>query len=368
MIDLFDRRSYDPDVPTPFLRPLLGMGNYRKYGGVSRQVRKTTLNASPGLSLISEPVRVSAVLGFKGKAAERERVQERVRQQYAGKGFFPSEIPSQNDPSNYAYVLALNAEGRTLLQEIQKSSGTFVEGEIPLPDGPPDDNNDWIDEYGTERESEHSEESSAVIQAVRDMRLTLSVVLLLMTLFVIDIMQRLRRRRRGKDTRTWRDRRQNEYRAWDPLIQPLTDAYVKWKFSSASPLTDHPSATAESNVAGNCPLPNESVEYSLDVYELFGMETTLTINRPASSTSVAVDIAEHGFLAKTPILPNAAVGFRTLELFHRLRLRKASFSVEAFTRVLCDYYLVCYFMFVNLDVILTLLTDTISTLSAYNLG
>lgn len=86
--------------------------------------------------------------------------------------------------------------------------------------------------------------------------------------------------------------------------------------------------------------PQVGVEYSVQVYEIFTMETGLTILRPASSTSPVVDLAGHGFLGKTPVLPTVAVGFQTLELFHRLRLRKASFSVEAFTRMIGDYYAV----------------------------
>ena len=85
---------------------------------------------------------------------------------------------------------------------------------------------------------------------------------------------------------------------------------------------------------------DETVEYTVRVFELFSLDQSLTIQRPASSTSVALDLAEKGFLAKTPVLPHTAIGFRTLELYHRLRLRKPSFSIEAFTRVLCDYYMV----------------------------
>lgn len=85
-------------------------------------------------------------------------------------------------------------------------------------------------------------------------------------------------------------------------------------------------------------------EYKLTVsiFEIFSLKTSLTISRPPTSTSVPVDLAAHGFLAKTPVSPEVAVGFRTLELFHRLRLHKPSLSVEAFTKVMCDYYEVCY--------------------------
>ena len=78
------------------------------------------------------------------------------------------------------------------------------------------------------------------------------------------------------------------------------------------------------------------------VFEIFTLQTSLTIQRPSSSISAPVDLASHGFLAKTPTFPEVAVGFRTLELFHRMRLRKPSLSVEAFMKVLCDYYEVSF--------------------------
>ena len=88
------------------------------------------------------------------------------------------------------------------------------------------------------------------------------------------------------------------------------------------------------------PVTDSYAEYTLAVYEIFTMERSYTVRRPQTSISAAVDFAEHGFLVKTPTLPNVAIGFQTLELFHRLRLRKPSMSAEAFTQVICDYYMV----------------------------
>lgn len=51
-----------------------------------------------------------------------------------------------------------------------------------------------------------------------------------------------------------------------------------------------------------------------------------------------LDVAALGYLSKTPVNPNVALSFRSLELFHRIRLRKPSFSMEAFTKVVADYY------------------------------
>lgn len=149
--------------------------------------------------------------------------------------------------------------------------------------------------------------------------------------------------RRPKHFQTWRYRREQEIRGWDDLIEPLTCSYLRWKYHSPY---ERNSQRFESS-AGQDSEPAQPLGYELTVavLELFSMETDVTIFRSATSTSAPVDLAEHGFLAKSPRSPKIAVGFRTLELFHRLRLRKASLSFEAFTKVLCDYYQVCSFYF-----------------------
>ena len=105
----------------------------------------------------------------------------------------------------------------------------------------------------------------------------------------------------------------------------MADAYIQWNFVSKL----GPSVS------------DNRYPYSLTVLDIFTMEQQLTIYQPPGDNPVPVNLALHGFLAKTPSLPTIAIGFRTLELFHRIRLRKASMSVEAFTRVICDYYNVC---------------------------
>ncbi|KAG1781307.1 hypothetical protein EV702DRAFT_1177559 [Suillus placidus] len=44
------------------------------------------------------------------------------------------------------------------------------------------------------------------------------------------------------------------------------------------------------------------------------------------------------YLGTTPQAPSIAISITTLELYHRLRLRKPSLSVEAFSKVICDLY------------------------------
>lgn len=58
-----------------------------------------------------------------------------------------------------------------------------------------------------------------------------------------------------------------------------------------------------------------------------------------------------GYLGATPHSPTIAISLSTLELYRRLRLRKPSLSVEAFTKVLCDLYHVRIF-YILLSVVL----------------
>ena len=137
--------------------------------------------------------------------------------------------------------------------------------------------------------------------------------------------------RRRVDNRTWKGRRQRELHAWDSILERMADAYMQWKYVSPG---------------GPSPSDNHQYPYSLAVLDIFTMEQQFTMYQPHSDNPVPVNLALHGFLSKTPALPTVAIGFRTLELFHRIRLRKASMSVEAFTRVLCDYYEVCTLEFI----------------------
>ncbi|KAI0683926.1 hypothetical protein BC835DRAFT_1294591 [Cytidiella melzeri] len=86
----------------------------------------------------------------------------------------------------------------------------------------------------------------------------------------------------------------------------------------------------------------ETLVYTVDVICLFSRTTEITVTRLPDSLSPALDLMRHGYLAKTPSRPTIAVSLKTLELLYRLRQRKASYSVEAFTKVLCDYYQMPY--------------------------
>lgn len=118
--------------------------------------------------------------------------------------------------------------------------------------------------------------------------------------------------------------------------------------SSTSPLSSPSSPSHEQPNIPTIPLVEatlteaEPVEWELDIYDLFSQQTTLKITRDPTSMSPALDFMHHGYITKTTKAPGIAIAIRTLELLYRLRQRRASFSIEAFVKVVCDYYEVCY--------------------------
>lgn len=85
----------------------------------------------------------------------------------------------------------------------------------------------------------------------------------------------------------------------------------------------------------------ESFDFGIDTIDLYTLLPTTIILRNDSSKSILEALVLNGFLATSPVNPSLAISFKMLELLRRLRLRKPSFSIESFTCVVCDYYVVC---------------------------
>lgn len=103
------------------------------------------------------------------------------------------------------------------------------------------------------------------------------------------------------------------------------------------PSSSLPSNPSASSAAGSAEVPKQ-VPFTLKVYDIFSCRSSVTVLRTQDSVSPALDLLRHGYIAKTPALPKVAVSVRTLQLLYRLRQRKASFSIESFAKVVCDYY------------------------------
>lgn len=112
---------------------------------------------------------------------------------------------------------------------------------------------------------------------------------------------------------------------------PLTDTYLCWKVTCS----DQPQPVP----TNNCPsIPSDSYSFTIAIVDVFTLQTSTFIHCDANSLSPAIDLIRAGFLSHVPVSPSVAISLRTLEHFRLLRLRKPSFSVEAYVKVICDSY------------------------------
>ena len=80
------------------------------------------------------------------------------------------------------------------------------------------------------------------------------------------------------------------------------------------------------------------LSFTVPIYNVFSLESTLLVHCSQESMFVAIDVALRGYLSRTPMKPSAMVSFKTLDLLHCIHLWKPSMSIEAFTKVVSDYY------------------------------
>ncbi|KDQ10069.1 hypothetical protein BOTBODRAFT_116280 [Botryobasidium botryosum FD-172 SS1] len=85
-----------------------------------------------------------------------------------------------------------------------------------------------------------------------------------------------------------------------------------------------------------------SWDFTIEVLNVFSCQRSANIPHSKDAPSVASSLVSSGYLGATPNQPTIAVCLKTLELYHRLRVRQPNFSIQAFTKVICDRYLVPY--------------------------
>jgi hypothetical protein len=132
---------------------------------------------------------------------------------------------------------------------------------------------------------------------------------------------------------------------WKVVLPSLIEAFLKWKYPES--LTSH-SSSDTLNANTSVPASNDtpavdvdpvSYDFSIDCVDLYSLSMTIYVPRSSSMTAVEALLIQ-GYLAISPVDPTLAISIKTLELFRRLRCRKASLSVEAYAKVLCDLYAV----------------------------
>jgi hypothetical protein len=78
--------------------------------------------------------------------------------------------------------------------------------------------------------------------------------------------------------------------------------------------------------------------------------TVFTSSTPVSQAAdepANVSLINIGLIGCSPIQPTIAVSLKCLELYHQIRRRKPSFSVQAMVKVLCALHNVRFFWHVN---------------------
>jgi hypothetical protein len=164
------------------------------------------------------------------------------------------------------------------------------------------------------------------------------------------------RRRVYRDTRTWRQRLERQQSNWNTIFPSLIAAFLQWKYPTTT-LAPHPPTGSSDTLdpeAHAPPLPSDppsppsphdidvdpiSYDFTIDCVDLYTLSTSIHVPRTASMTAAEALVIQ-GYLVTSPVDPTLAISLKTLELYRRLHCRKASLSVEAYAKVLCDLYAV----------------------------
>ncbi|KAL7283898.1 hypothetical protein ACG7TL_001170 [Trametes sanguinea] len=145
-------------------------------------------------------------------------------------------------------------------------------------------------------------------------------------LAIRDVMAAYGGIRHKGDKRTWRQRVENMEKNWAPVIPGIVDAYLAWRY--------HASGAAPMNV-------DPEYSFNIKVIDIYTLGTSATITRSPDCTA-AEALVRHGYLGNSPVNPSLAISLQTLELFRCLKLVKASFSAEAFAKLVCFQYFIPY--------------------------
>ena len=146
-----------------------------------------------------------------------------------------------------------------------------------------------------------------------------------------------------RDTRTWRQRLERQQSNWKAVLPSLMEAFLKWKYAELITTTTsdtfdaNTSAPSSADAVTAADMDPVSYDFSLDCVDLYALATSIYVPHTSSMTAVEALMIQ-GYLATSPVDPTFAISIKTLELFRRLRCRKASMSVEVYAKVLCDLY------------------------------
>ncbi|KAG1760151.1 hypothetical protein EDD22DRAFT_848692 [Suillus occidentalis] len=105
---------------------------------------------------------------------------------------------------------------------------------------------------------------------------------------------------------------------------PLVKAYMQWTCKMTEASGDH-----------------EGHAFSVAAVGIMDFTTNIDIlQRPGEPANVA--LLRYGLLSCSPVQPTVAIHLHCLELYHQIRRRQSSFSIQSITKVLCTLHNVTY--------------------------
>ena len=115
---------------------------------------------------------------------------------------------------------------------------------------------------------------------------------------------------------------------------------------------------------------SNAIKLDIAVVDIHTTPDVATIYHTLDSASPSIDLAQHGYIGNTLNNPTMAIPMDMLELYRRIQMRKAGFSVEAFMKVICDMYKVCLFiqLFSAVSACLPYIADSISSSLPHSTG
>lgn len=147
---------------------------------------------------------------------------------------------------------------------------------------------------------------------------------------------------RRHDTRTCSQCYAHAQAAWQSQISALVAQYLAWKHKCDAEIVHQPgdhlfhvstigvfSKSARSLLTHDLPLPDFEAQTSV-------------VQKVGDTVNIA--LIHHGLLGCSPTQPSCAISLYCLELYHQIRRRQSSFSVQAMVRVLCALHNVHMFV------------------------
>ncbi|KAH7902929.1 hypothetical protein BJ138DRAFT_1021356, partial [Hygrophoropsis aurantiaca] len=131
------------------------------------------------------------------------------------------------------------------------------------------------------------------------------------------------------DRRTRSGRNQRLHAAWMAQLPDLTDTYLQWK---------HCGTGTHDN--------DDGIQANQHMFHVGAISLTSHVPCraiPQEDDELAnVSLLRCGLLGCSPVQPTVAIHLDCLEIYHQIRRRQSSFSIQAMTKVLCALHNVTY--------------------------